>query len=132
MDSCEDPGQKLLHPLLDPPFLAALSHAGGHSGFGNRTGAMHALFDGLLPPEVLSRPTKADFTLAYWGEESKRFAKSGTDKGLPTDLVDVEELRLTWTSDMPDMRSGLLLQAAWLASTSTGGGLDKSFNCRLK
>ena len=127
----QDAGATVLHPLLDPRFLAALSHAGGHGGFGNRTGVMHALFVGLLPPEVLSRPDKADFTLAYWGED-KRFATEWDGQGLPTDLVDVEELRLTWTSDMPDMRSGLLLQAAWLASTSPGGGLDKSFNCRLK
>ena len=34
-------------------------------------------------------------------------------------------------SEMPDMRSGLLLHAAWLAD-SGGGKLEKSFNCRLE
>ena len=33
---------------------------------------------------------------------------------------------------MPDMRSSLLVQAAWLASSSTGPDLDQSFNCGLE
>jgi asparagine synthase (glutamine-hydrolysing) len=126
-----DAGTAVMHPLLDPTFLAALSRAGGRSGVGDRTRAMHQLFGGLLPAEVLSRSDKADFTRGYFGPETRQFAASWSGQGLPTDLVDPDALRDTWRSEMPDMRSSLLVQAAWLA-TSAGGDLDHSFNCRLE
>jgi asparagine synthase (glutamine-hydrolysing) len=127
----QDAGTSVVHPLLDAKFLAALAKVGGRSGFGTRTRAMHQLFGGLLPPEVLSRTDKADFTFGYWGEESRRFAAEWNGEGLPAELVDVDALRTLWKSGVPDMRSALLLQAAWLA---TSGAIDaeKSFNCRLK
>ncbi len=92
---------------------------------------MNRLFGQLLPPEVLSRPDKADFTRGFWAEETRRFAADWDGDGIPADLVDADALRDTWTSELPDMRSSLLVQAAWLAA-STGGDIDKSFNCGLE
>jgi Asparagine synthase len=128
-----DVGTHVVHPLLDPGFLAALAHAGGRRGFGSRTRAMQLLFGSLLPDELPTRPDKADFTYIYFGERCKEFAASWNGLGLPHDLVDADALRASWSFEppgWPDMRSALLLQAAWLADS----GIRESkshFNCDL-
>ena len=129
-----DVGVRLIHPLMDPTFLAALAQAGRRTGFGDRTRAMKALFGDLLPPELLSRADKADFTYVYFAEKSKAFAAAWTGKGMPTGLVDADALRATWQREppkWPDMRSGLLLQAAWLADSGLRQA-QSHFNCDLE
>jgi len=110
---------EVFHPLLDPPFLSALAHAGGRSGLGGRTAVMRAVFGGVLPDEVLSRESKADFTLAYWGEHSREFARAWNGRGVAGDLVDPDALRKAWLAPVPHHASAALLQQAWL--TASGG-----------
>lgn len=112
---------QLVHPLLDPAFLAAVAARGGLLGFGDRTAAMRALFSGVLPDEVLSRAGKASFDRAFWGSHSRRFAESWNGRGVDTDLVDAEALRDAWRSESPDTRSALLLQSTWLAEERCRG-----------
>ena len=54
----QDAGTNVLHPLLDPRFLAALSHAGGHSGFGSRTARCTHCSGGSSRPRCCRAPTR--------------------------------------------------------------------------
>ncbi len=107
-------GQKILVPLLDPGFVGALARAGGRCGWGSRTATMNALARDLLPSDVVGRETKAYFNRVFFAEESREFAAAWSGSGLDETLVDPEMLRREWLSDVPDIRTALLLQSAWL------------------
>lgn len=108
-----DAGAALIHPLLEPGFLAALARAGGHLGFGDRTVAMRAIFGDLLPDEVLTRATKARYSEVLWGRGTREFAERWS--GRPADqLVDADVLRREWLKPAPQEDSAMLLHAAWL------------------
>lgn len=107
-------GQTVLAPLLEPGFVGALARAGGRCGWGTRTATMNALAGDLLPPEVIGRSSKASFNRVFFGEESRAFAATWSGRGLDETLVDPEALRREWLSEVPDFRTALLLQSAWL------------------
>jgi asparagine synthase (glutamine-hydrolysing) len=109
-------------PLLERGFLAALGAAGGRFGIGDRTAVMRLLAGDLLPPALIERETKAEFSESYFGPHTRKFAqewdgRSGIDPG----VVDGEELRAMWLSDHPHGLSVALLQSAWLATQRTAG-----------
>lgn len=113
-------GAGLVMPYDDPRFRLAFAHLGGHRGFFSRTEAMHSLFEDLLPPAVLDRPTKAVFSGVFWSRYAQEFADRWDGDGLDRDLVDVKVLESTWSWEpsgeaRPDFRSASLFQAAWLA-----------------
>lgn len=113
-------GHKLLAPLLDPGFVGSLARAGGLSGWGTRTATMDALAHDLLPAKLVKRNTKAYFNRVFFGDESRAFAAAWSGRGLDETLVDPEALRREWLSEIPDFRTGLLLQSAWLADRELG------------
>lgn len=104
------------HPLLEPGFMHALARAGRWVGWPDRTVALPRLFPGLLPPDLEARTSKVLFDEALWASHSRSFASSWDGSGVDPDLVDVDRLRETWLADLPDTRSSLLLQQAWLAA----------------
>ena len=108
-------GHRVEAPLLDPGFVGALARAGGLGGWGSRTAVMEELAGDLLPADVLRRTSKAYFNRVFFGEESRAFAAAWSGRGLDETLVDPEMLRREWLSDVPDIRTALLLQSAWLA-----------------
>jgi asparagine synthase (glutamine-hydrolysing) len=112
----ETEGARFAAPLLNPRFLAALGRFGGHASLGDRMESLTAVFDGILPPAVLGRSTKAAFGTVFWGPESRRFAEQWTGAGIPAHLIDPESLRAAWLRDVPVYAAALPLQAAWLAS----------------
>jgi asparagine synthase (glutamine-hydrolysing) len=112
---------RLIHALLDPGFLAALSAWGGRLGRGDRTAVMDALFADLLPPVFVSRLGKAFFDEVFWGPHSRAFIASWDGSGVDEELVDVEGLRVAWRAETPRPGTELLLQSAWLASARDGG-----------
>jgi asparagine synthetase B (glutamine-hydrolysing) len=122
---------QLVHPLMDRTFLAAVARAGGARGWGTRTMTLRTLFAGLLPGPLLARESKANFTRAYWGNDSRDFIATWDGSGLPDDLVDADALRAVWEEEMPDARTGLLLQAAW-AATLRPDESKEPFNCWLE
>jgi hypothetical protein len=105
----------LVHPLLDPGFLAALARTGGRLGLGDRTAGMRALFGELLPDDVLARPTKAEYGEAFWGAGTREFAAGWTGAGVDPALVDVTALKREWLKPRPHEDSAMLLHSAWLA-----------------
>jgi hypothetical protein len=115
-------------PLLEARFVAALGRFGGHTGIGDRSAVMTAVFDGLLPRPVLTRVSKATFGRVFWGPESREFARQWSGHGLPADLVNVDAMHQAWLAERPVYGSALPLQAAWLAtqveSANTPRGVD--------
>jgi hypothetical protein len=104
----------LVHPLLDPRFLVAIARTGGRVGLGDRTAAMRAMFGEVLPDDLLSRPTKAEFGEAFWGRATREFAARWNGLGVDPDLVDPTALKLEWLKPRPHDDSAMLLHAAWL------------------
>ena len=119
----------LVQPLLDRRFLAAMAHWGGVLGKGDREATMHELFSGIVPPATIARTHKAMFTGPYWGGETQEFIASWDGNGVPEDLVDADALREVWSDEYPDVRTGVLLQAAWLARFVDQP--KQPVNCRL-
>jgi asparagine synthase (glutamine-hydrolysing) len=113
----EDADVAVAHPLASPRFVAALAAAGGRGGLGARTSLTRLLFGDLLPKETIERRGKAFYHFAHFRDESRRFAQRWRGEGIDPDLVDHEALRAAWLGRIPDGRSGLLLQAAWLAAS---------------
>lgn len=116
-----DGGSRLVAPFGDPRFRVAFARLGGSLGFGSRTEAMQALFEGLLPTALLQRSSKAVFGGVFWNRRSHAFVREWTGGGLDRSLVDTDVLRRLWNwdpeaPDRPDFRSAALLQAAWLAA----------------
>lgn len=112
-------GVELIHPLLDPGFLAALARHGGAAGYGERTAAMRALFADVLPEALLSRGRKAEFGAAIWRSQARAFAEAWNGAGLDLALVDPAQLRRAWRAPSPLFGSSTLLHAAWLRMQTT-------------
>jgi asparagine synthase len=109
-----DAGARISHPLASPGFASAVAAAAPRLGYRWRGEAVQALFDGLLPAELLTRRTKACFDAAFWGAHSAALAASWDGSGVDERVVDVERLRAVWAATEPDSHTFLLLQAAWL------------------
>jgi asparagine synthase (glutamine-hydrolysing) len=77
---------------------------------------MEVLFGALLPPRVVTRPTKAVFTQVFVGPASRAFVGDWDGSGIDHSLVDADVLREVWSSDGPRMQSLTMLQAAWLTA----------------
>lgn len=103
------------HPLLDRSVLGALAAAGGPRGLGGRRQLMGLLASGDLPAELLARTSKATFDEALWGPATRAWLADEPSWGVP--CVERESLREEWRRDVPDARSCLALQAAWLSSS---------------
>jgi asparagine synthase (glutamine-hydrolysing) len=101
--------------FAEPAVVAAVAATGGALGWTGRTATTRALFDDLLPREVLERRTKALFANAVFTRHTREFARTWDGSGVDTDLVDPEALRDNWLSPTPHAPSMSLLQQAWLA-----------------
>jgi asparagine synthase (glutamine-hydrolysing) len=120
-------GVRVVHPLADPGFHAALARIPRSMRFRPRAELMSALFEDLLPGEVLARPGKARFGQVAWGKHSRalvaRWAGEGVDPelvGVDPELVDVDALRRAWAQAERDGRLLTVLQSIWLALDSAG------------
>lgn len=107
-------GVRLVHPLLDVSFVAAMARAWGWRGPRDRTEALRWLVGDLLPDEICARVSKATFNTALFGPASRAFVEQWDGDGVDHELVDPDALRATWESDFPHGGSFALLQQAWL------------------
>lgn len=110
-----DAGTRLVQPFHDPAVVTATGRHFGFGGPANRTAAMRTLFGDLLPDAVLARRSKSSFSEAFFSDHSRAFVGAWAGGGIDRALVDVDRLRAIWHSPDPDVRTLLLLQAAWLA-----------------
>lgn len=109
-----------LHPLADPAFLSALAAGRRWRGYPDRAVAMSMFFGSILPPEVVTRSTKALFNQAFSHRHTRQFATCWSGVGVDASLVDVEMLRALWSTEAMPPATALLLQTAWLASQDGG------------
>jgi asparagine synthetase B (glutamine-hydrolysing) len=110
-----DSDVEVVHPLLDSEFIKALGRLPRARRFPDRTSAMRLLFKGLLPEQILARPGKAQFNGAFFAGHSRELFARWQGEGVDSELVDLDSLRESWSSEEPDAASGLLLQSVWLA-----------------
>jgi hypothetical protein len=116
-----DAGALVENPFLDEQFLASYAQLGGSRGVGDRTRAMQILFGGLLPPAVVTRPSKAAFDEVYMGERARAFAARWDGEGLDPALVPADRLRADWSSGAVSFRTMALMQWLWLRQRRDGG-----------
>ena len=129
-----DADVRMVHPLSDARFSAALAYLPRRRRFSNRNQAMQLLFSDVLPREILVRRTKAWFDAAFFNRHSESLVETWQGEAVDPELVDRRELRAVWTSPQPDARTFTLLQAAWLAAArrrspqfaSVGDGLEQA------
>jgi hypothetical protein len=125
-------GVELVSPFLDPDFLEAAAAHGGLLGRGTRTAVLRELVSDLLPPDVLTRTTKATFNTCYVTARSREFAREWAGEGVDPDLIDCEELRLSWLSDWPAPATAALLQSCWVSARQPRGDDHSRGRSRLQ
>jgi asparagine synthase (glutamine-hydrolysing) len=117
-------GCQVASPLLAPEFVAALAHAGGRLGAGDRLATLQRWFAPVLPRSLDGRRDKALFGQVFWREASLAYAKEWEGGDTDAGLIDEKGLRREWRSERPNTRTALLLQQQWLtqdrASAPTG------------
>lgn len=111
---------RVVHPLLDPGFLAAFAAEGGRGGVGDAPSALRHLCGDLLPEAVLTRRTKAEFGAIFWGPRARAFAADWDGTGADRELVDAEALRAVWAQVNPPLNAATVMQAAWLGRSLEG------------
>ena len=108
-------------PFLDPAFVGSLAALQRGRRFRGRTEALLTLFPDLLPREVATRTSKAGFSAALWGEESRALAAAWDGEGVDPEIVDVDALKRRWrTEGRPGPH--VLLQSIWLRDRRTSAG----------
>ena len=85
--------------------------------FQGRTEALQTLFAHLLPHEVATRTSKAVFSAALWGEESRTLAEAWDGEGVDPDIVDVDALIRRWRIERQP-GPHVLLQSIWLGTVA--------------
>ena len=104
-------------PFLDREFVGSLAALQRGRRFRGRTEALLTLFAHLLPHEVATRSSKAVFTAALWGNESRALAAAWDGEGVDPDVVDVDALIRRWrTEGRPGPH--VLLQSIWLGTVA--------------
>jgi asparagine synthase (glutamine-hydrolysing) len=90
--------------------------AAPRGGFRDREAALAALAGDVLPPETVSRRTKASFDAVFFHDHARAFVREWGGEGVPEAVVDAEALRAQWREESPDAHTYTLLQCAWLAT----------------
>lgn len=128
---------RIVHPLADVRFSAALARLPRRRRFSDRTEAMGLLFSDVLPEQIIARTTKASFDGAFFNRHSQGLVKNWQGEAVDCEIVNDRELQAVWTSPEPDARSFTLLQSVWLACAgrrspelvSVGHGLEQALGC---
>ncbi|MDI9894210.1 asparagine synthase-related protein [Rhodococcus sp. IEGM 1381] len=108
------------HPFVEPSVLQAFAHHSPFVGMPGRRAIMQLLVGDLLPPEVVTRTSKASFTPSLWNGESREFAQEWDGTGLDESLVRPDIVKREWLGSDPTVHSLSLLQQAWLHSHKIG------------
>lgn len=106
----------MCHPFVEPPVLQALGRAGGFAGLRDRRHILELLAGDLLPPEIITRESKAVFGDSLWSGTAREFARTWSGHGLDERLVDPAAVQRAWMEEpRPAILATTMLQAAWLA-----------------
>jgi hypothetical protein len=112
-----DVATEVVHPLLDPAFLAAICSTGvSPETAGGRSRFITHVFGRAYPEAVLRARPKATFGQVYWRRHTRSLLAAWDGQGIDPSLVDPAELRREWDGPDPDRCTALLAQQIWLAS----------------
>jgi hypothetical protein len=113
-----DTGTDVVHPLLDPEFLQAICGSGSSpESAGGRAGLLRQVFGGAYPDAVLRRRPKATFGEVFWRHHTRSLLAGWDGSGVDHCVVDRARLRSEWGRPQPDLRTAMLVQQVWLATT---------------
>ena len=112
----DDAEARIVHPLIDPGFCAALARLPRPARHGTRRDRMEAVFGDVLPPAVARRAGKAGFGQAAYGRHGRAFTARWDGSGVDPALVDPEALAGAWPDAERDGRLLTVLQAVWLGT----------------
>ena len=107
----------MVHPFVEPELLRSLGESGRFAGLGDRRQLLDHLTRGRLPRELMTRTSKAVYSVPLWTDTALGFAREWSGGGLDESLVAPEAVRASWLSETRSVMSTTLLQAAWLADT---------------
>jgi hypothetical protein len=111
-----DTDTKLVHPLLDPAFLAALCSSGpSPEAAGGRSRLLAQVFGREYPERVLRWRPKARFGEVFWRRHSRSVVVAWDGTGIDLSVVDRAELRREWSKPHPDSCTAMLAQQVRLA-----------------
>jgi asparagine synthase (glutamine-hydrolysing) len=110
-----DAGARIEHPLHDLRVWGAVAGAAPAHGFSTKADAIQATAGDVLPPETITRRTKASFDAVFFTEHARAFTREWDGSGVP-DVVDAAALAEHWRGASPDAHTFTLLQALWLRS----------------
>jgi Asparagine synthase len=106
---------RLVEPLGDDRFVAALAGAGGWLGLSGRAAATQLVSGGRLPHEVVVRDGKSTFNGSRFGRVTQEFARTWDGTGLEDHDLDSGVLKRMWALGDFRPQSAMLLQQAWLS-----------------
>ncbi len=115
-------GTTVVHPLLEPSFVAALCHAAGPQGLGRRHQLLRALFGEVVPDTVIAPRRKAFLEEVFWRRHGRGLLRAWDGSGTDNALVDPDRLRAEWSRQYPDTRIALVVQQIWLDRGEGGVG----------
>jgi asparagine synthetase B (glutamine-hydrolysing) len=105
----------MVHPFVEPELLRTLGEGGRFAGLGDRRQLLDHLTRGQLPRALMTRRTKATYSVPLWTRTAVSFAREWSGRGLDASLVDPEAVRAAWLAEDRSVMCTSLLQAAWLA-----------------
>ncbi len=117
-----DTGTRVLHPFVDRSVMADFARYWGAEWPMTRDRSLEPIVGDLLPREVLTRQSKADFARAFITPSyGQPWLAEWDGDGVDESLVDLDVLRLAWSLEYPHFGTLPLLQRAWLHSPRGGG-----------
>lgn len=107
------------HPFVHSWVLGALARRYGAAGPANRSALVAELFADVLPDAIVNRTSKGAYSNPLWTSTARSFANEWEGDS-PSSLVDHRKLQAMWRQErLPDIRTTMLLQAAWLSNSIT-------------
>jgi hypothetical protein len=108
----DDHDVRLVNPLLDHGFVAALARLGGDRPAASRLETIAAVAGDALPAVVHRSRPKARFREVFFREPTRQFVRSWDGTGVDPALVDLAALRRLWSAwPVPPGTAGLVQQA---------------------
>ncbi|NBE85368.1 asparagine synthase-related protein [Micromonospora rubida] len=112
----DDQDVKLVQPLLDDTFLAALTRLAGNRRHTTRESLIAEITAGSLPTEATAPRRKARFLEVFLRAPTREFVQHWDGTGVDPTLVDVSALRTIWARWPIPGGTANLVQQASLAS----------------
>ncbi len=107
---------RVINPLLDPGFLAALANVAVRHQGASRARLLHLIAGEAFPSAATEQRPKAHFLEVFLRTPTREFVQSWDGRGADESIVDAATLRRLWSQwPIPSATAGLV-QQLWLSS----------------